>query len=510
VTFATILGTDERLVNRSRGANDGLAHPNRPRKETIMRTLTLFVATLAYGLCAGRVTGAEFDVPGAFPSLQAAVAAASVSADEENYINLSEPVVATTAEVVLDSDFGPTRHLTVRPDPDATYERATVLSLMGCEPAFRLFGAGYVTLQDLDIVRNTTNCSNLIVIAYNEGQNTNNVIERCRIGSTWTVPGAPGFSYLLIQSPYGVVVRNCTFFSYFPGTFDIAIRVGGFGDPAQSLYLYNNVVADHKFFGIRVVDGVPGTLLVLRNNVVVNHPDIDPEPWAFWTEVVAGVTVITSHETAFATAGFEQGGFGLSLCCEPPDGETFLQFEPDELGEAFEQTAWVLDPEFDDPEDNHGLFHLLDLGILHDPGAWGVTVEDGVPAAPDIAVMDDIDRDVRPSGDPAHTDRGSDQVDPVLVAVDHSSLAEARSWAFPAASPTRSAELTFSAPASGTLFVEWFDGAGRRVHASRSEVTRGASGHVVWPEAPTGVYFYRIGIDGQPSTEIRGRLFVMR
>ena len=151
-----------------------------------MRTIFRFVATCAtpvlapLGLATFPVAAADFDVPGAFPTIQAAVVAVEAEAedaDEEHYINITAPVVATTAEVVLDEDLGPTRRLTIRPGPGL--DRATVLSLNGTQPIFRFSDADNVTIQDLDIVRNTTNAADLIVMTYGGfAGNIDNTLER--------------------------------------------------------------------------------------------------------------------------------------------------------------------------------------------------------------------------------------------------------------------------------------------------------------------------------------------
>jgi hypothetical protein len=451
---------------------------------------------LPAALAASPAAAAEFDVPSVFPTLQAAVAAVEAEAADakvEHYVNLTSPVVTTTAEVLLDESFEFQRRVTFRPDPE-TLDRATILSTNGSQPIFRLADASYVTIQDLDIVRNTTNAASLIVMVYGGfAGNIENVIERCRIGSTWTVPGAPGFAYVRIQKPTGVILRNCIFFSLAPGTFDVGIWAHAFGDPANSLHLYNNVVADHRVFGIFVEDGHDGSTLVLRNNVVVNHPDAPVEPFAYRSDVSAGVVVVTSHNTAFASGGLEEQvldalpiSFGTTA--------DFLQFDRDDGVLAFAQTAWTLDPEFDDPEDNDNLFELLPLGVLHTgPEVWGQTVLDGDPHAVDVAVLDDWEGDLRPSGAEAHTDRGADQVETALASA-AAALPEASSWAVAESNPAPAVGVLFRAPAAGTLAFEVFDVAGRRAHRTERAVANGESGRLAWKpgRGAAGVYWWRV------------------
>ena len=75
---------------------------------------------------------------------------------------------------------------------------------------------------------------------------------------------------------------------------------------------------------------------------------------------------------------------------------------------TFQQVLWRVDPA-NDP--NLNLFRLEYGGILHhDDADRGVRVDDGLPNMPDLAVVNDLERDPRPGNDRERTDRGADQV----------------------------------------------------------------------------------------------------
>lgn len=485
-----------------------------------MRTIFRFVATCAtpvlapLGMATLPVAAAEFDVPGDFPTIQLAVAAVEAEAedaDAEHYINLTAPIVPTTAEVVLDEDLGPTRRLTIRPGPDL--DRATVLSLNGTQPIFRFSDADNVTIQDLDIVRNTTNAADLIVMTYGGfAGNIDNTLERCRVGSTWTVPGAANCVYVRIIKPTRTMIRNCMFFALAPGTFDVGISASGFADPDNSVFLYNNVVADHKVIGINIVDGFGGTTLVLRNNVVLNHPDAPVEPWAYRSNVAAAVNVAQSHNVAFASAGAVEQVFGAKpIAVGVP---SFLRFDRDDGIDAFDQVRWVFDPEFDDPEDNENLFCLTMDGMLHDDALdVGQTVlADGAPTPADRAVIDDWEKDLRPSGDPLHTDRGADQAEGAL-ALAAPDVASASSWVVAERNPSRSVAVLYRAPAAGILSFDVIDVAGRRLHRSEKSVVEGDTGRFAWERRPApGVYWVRVRLAPSSGTaaQLTERIVVRR
>lgn len=457
---------------------------------------------------------ADYDVPGGFATLQAAVAAAEVSADLENYVNIAEPIVTTIAEVVIDGSFGPTRHLTIRPHPAALFDRATIASTNGSEPIIRLFGADNVTIQDLDILRNATNNDNLIEMTYAAGTGNHDVfVERCRVGSIWTTPGSAGWVYVKIQNPYSVTIRNSIFFSYVPGNFDLGIHAFGFADPDNILRLYNNDVADFKFQGIRIHDGAAGSTLVLRNNVVSNHPTIAPEPVAYFGDVVAGVTVVTSHNTAFVDAGPVEAQAGAQSIIVP-GAATLLVFTRAQVDDAFHERTWDLAPPWDP---NNDFFRLIEGGVLHDGAAdYGQTAGPGSPNAADVAIVDDWEEDVRASGDPLHTDRGADQVErggATATDVVLGSAPERRLWATPRSNPARTAAVLYRTGEAGQLRFEVFDLAGRLQHFEELRVGASDAGTLEWSGGATsGVVAYRLRLtpaSGAPS-QTTGRIAVVR
>jgi hypothetical protein len=85
-----------------------------------------------------------------------------------------------------------------------------------------------------------------------------------------------------------------------------------------------------------------------------------------------------------------------------------LRFACGQIDEAFVQHTWLIDP-LENP--NIDFYRLVPGGPLHDdPGDAGANVHDGDPHRRDLAVTDDIEKDVRPAGLPLHTDRGADQI----------------------------------------------------------------------------------------------------
>ncbi len=467
------------------------------------------------GLAPAPAVAADFNVPAAFATIQAAVAAAEFSADLENYLNLTEPIVTTVAEIVIDGSFGPTRHLTLRPLPTATFDRATIASTNGSEPIIRLTGADNVTIQDLDILRNATNNDNLIEMMYAAGTGNHDVfLERCRVGSIWTTPGSAGWVYLKIQNPYSVTIRNSIFFSYVPGNFDLGIHAFGFADPDNILRLYNNDVADFRFQGIRIVDGALGSTIVLRNNVVSNHPTIEPEPVAYFSDVIAGVTVVTSHNTAFVDAGPVEAQAGAQSIILP-GAATLLIFTRAEVDDAFHERTWDLTPPWDP---NDAFFRLVLDELLHTGAAAtnGQTVGPASPNAADIAVVDDWERDGRPSGDPLHTDRGADQIErggATATDVGFGPASGARLWAGAQRNPSQTAAVLFRATVAGELRFEVFDLAGQRLHMSERSVRAGDDGVLEWRGAGrSGVIAYRVTLapPAGPTAQAAGRIAIVR
>ncbi len=469
--------------------------------------ITILSAALALSALAG-----QYNVPSDFPTIQAAVAAAEVSADIDNFINLTNPVVFATAEIVIDSDFSCTRKLTIRPHP--TLWRATVASTDGTEPIFTLTDAGCVTFQDLDIVRSTTNSNDLIHMSYGGVGNNDILFERCRIGSVWEGLGSRSWSYLVIWSPYRVVVRNCIFFAYTRGDFDRGILADGLTEPDHALYLYNNLVADYAQRGISIPAAGAG-LIVLRNNIVVNHPDFPPgaEPYAYHSGIDAEEPIIeTSHNVGFASDGHEEElAVGARTIAGGPGAtnEYFIRYDRPAVDDAFVTRTWITDPPWDPNDD---FFDLDWEGILHEVDSWGVTVETGSPAAGDIAVVDDIDREVRPSGVPEHTDRGADQVDAYIAGIPCRPEAKPL-WAEPVDNPSSTISIMFGSGRAGLLRFEVFDVIGRLLYRSERAVRAGEAGKLEWPgPATSAVLLYRLRLvreDG-PAAEVQGKVVLVR
>jgi hypothetical protein len=340
---------------------------------------------------------ANFNVTAAF-SIYAAVAAAAASPDVDNTITITLPSITVTSPVTLGIAFNATRRLVIR--PAATLRRAAIVSTAPNQLIFNLTNADYVTFQDLDIIRNITNNSDLIWCSLGDYI----VFERCRIGSTWTTPGAADKRILYITYPENVLIRNCIFFARVPGTFDTGIEIS-YGDADNEVRLYNNVIADYKEIGIRIMNAIVGpTLVLLRNNVFSNHPSLPVEPIAFHTLVTSGdATILSSHNTIFGNAGHREL-FAAGARDIAGIGFQHLFFAPAAIAGTFVQTTWNLP--HTDP--NPDLFRLTPDGLLNDgPAKYGQNVAD---VAPDYAVLDDIERDTRPTGLPAHTDRGADQI----------------------------------------------------------------------------------------------------
>ncbi|HEX7878700.1 MAG TPA: hypothetical protein VF720_04790, partial [Candidatus Eisenbacteria bacterium] len=263
--------------------------------------LGVLSCSMAVPMSAPRARAAAFDVPGTHVTLQLAVAAAAVSADVDNVITISASPVSTTTTVDIGAAFGPARHLLIRPAP--ALPRASLVNTAPSVPILALASAANVTIQDLDILRNITNNEDVVSIDVCDDI----VIERCRIGSNWTTPGTAGWACVRMTYPTRVLLRNNICFARSPGTFDYGIHAGSFNDPANELRLYNNLVSDYKVYGIRIEGVIGGALVLLRNNVAVNYTNLNPEPIAYRSEVLlGGPTVVTSHNTSFASAGFVQ------------------------------------------------------------------------------------------------------------------------------------------------------------------------------------------------------------
>lgn len=348
------------------------------------------------------VHAAEFLVPSAdHPTLQSAVNAAALN-NELNYITIVTNVLRTSGQTLITAGFNAVNRLIIRPLP--SLKRAVVLSENGLQPAFNLMTASDVTIQDLEILRNTTNARHLIEIT---ADCTRVKLQRCRLGSIWPVTGAAGWAVVYIQAPHEVTVRNCICFATTPGTFDYGIWGQAGTANNDYLLLYHNDVADYALGGIRLIGGGNDTVYVLRNNIVANHPNAPTEPYAFISNVPADVPVVyTSHNTAFATTNRVE----LRLGDREIAGQTasFVRFEKNQLPQAFLLTLWSSSP-LSNPNPN--FYRLLAGGILHsgNPAMRGRSVYNADPEWPDLEVADDIEGHLRPSGNPQHTDRGADQ-----------------------------------------------------------------------------------------------------
>lgn len=348
---------------------------------------------------------AVYRIPDEYNTLHEAVDAAAVSDDRRNTIEIHESPIVTSSVVELPVAFNADRQLTIRPSP--RLRRAIITNndhSSSGQSIFAAAGTGYVTFQDLDIVRNITNRHHLVELSGCHSI----TIERCRIGSIFQ--GSPGWSNLHIARPTDVIVRNSIFFAYSPSTFDHGIWAELATAMGNSLLLYNNVVADYKEQGIHVTGAGDDAFLLLRNNVVANHPSVNPEPFAYDSEVLVDVAVETSYNAAFASVErVEHVGGG----CQSVSGEAgadFLRRAQAQIDGSFVQHTWVVDPAWD-PNTNVDFFRLVRGGPLHsEPADAGTNVRMGAPHERDVAVTDDIEGDVRPAGIPLHTDRGPDQI----------------------------------------------------------------------------------------------------
>lgn len=475
--------------------------------------LCLTALVFAVGPAVPTALAADFFVPSAAtPTLLAAIGAAGGTVDLENtiYLGTSPSVGNYTLGGLFDSDH----HLTIRPDNGAGYVRATIMGAVNNAPVIVMTGVfgsdqGYVTLQDLDILHQGSGCSADVVSVIGYSHST---IERCRIGLNWTTPGPDGLVNLRIQYPTEIVVRNCIMFSLFPGQFDHGIYVFNMPEPTSSVFLYNNLVADYQFSGIRInpVAGVLGGLVILRNNVAVNSLVVAPEPRGYRSEVCAPVEVATSHNFVYATAGFgESVACGISIA-NSGDG-TFSGLAKAAAPPSFMSMTWAFAPPFDA---NPLFFRLVGGGPLHDSVLdFGQDLPvDGAPHLRDIAVVLDIDREGRPGGIPEHTDRGPDQLEPnILTGVEISMPAAGDLWAAPEQNPAHGARVRFSTKRAGTLSFEIFDLAGRRLHRDLRDVSANDAGVLEWNSpSQTGMMLYRVRLIGSESSEARGKILVLR
>ena len=178
------------------------------------------------------------------------------------------------------------------------------------------------------------------------------------------------------------------------------------------MFLYNSNVANHRAAGIILLDRFAGNRYVLRNNLVVNAP-IVLEPYAYASQVPVGAAVLSSHNTAFASGNRVEFVDHNAQPISGPGPFAPLQLLPGLAPLAFQSLVWDTNP-LDDP--NANFYRLVNGGPLHNanPLVRGVTVGVGVPNAIDQGVFDDWESQPRPSGNPAHTDRGADQLELTL------------------------------------------------------------------------------------------------
>lgn len=443
-----------------------------------------------------QATALSLDVPGTHPTLQQAVAAAALSPDVDNVITISVSPVTTSSSITLGAAFHAGRRLVIR--PAANLPRASVANDNPVVPIFDFMSAGYVTLQDLDILRNVTNGHHIVSMFLSE----HIVIERCRIGSHWVAAGTAGWANVFILYPTEITLRNNVMFANATGTFDHGINAGNFNDPANALRLYNNVVSDYGEYGIRIEAVAPNALVLLRNNVAANHVNLVPEPAAYRTEVGLGPQVVSSHNVAFASAALVQSGAGQDIA---GTGANFLNFLKGDVAAAFVATDW--DMVFDANKDH---YRLVDLGPLHDDaGDYGMTV---ASLAPDIEVVDDIEQDYRPGGVTLHSDRGADQLEPGTGNTSAGPLAPGRLEAAPLSNPARRFALHYAAPSAGRLELEVFDLAGRRLHRAERDIQSESSGRFDWAATGhAGLLFFRLRATapGGPQEEVAGRVVLL-
>jgi hypothetical protein len=354
---------------------------------------------------------ATYKVPGDYTTIQEAIDAASFSVERENTIDIGVQF-EYYPNIEIGGAFSENRQLTIRPDPEVEgLNRVTIANRSHNQPIIKIAPDGnfpsFVTLQDLDIIRDATNTEDLIQI-FDSYKIT---IERCRIGSIWNSTGVPEKCYLRIKDVMELVVRNSIFFSYGIGTFDYGIRIDMLTPEVfakHSVFLYNNTVADYKNYGIYAKTGFGDILLMLRNNIVVNN-NVDPDSRAFWSNINDVTEIVTSHNSAFV--GVEDVEEKVIAAAQGISGEEdvgFLRRTRAQVARAFVQHSWIRDP-LQDP--NIDFFRLVRGGPLHNAHTdAGKNVYNGSPSQWDIAITDDIEKDLRPAGIPAHTDRGPDQI----------------------------------------------------------------------------------------------------
>jgi hypothetical protein len=425
--------------------------------------------------------------------------------DLDNTITLSISPISTVSSVSIVGGFGPARHLLIK--PGAPLVRVSVVSPTPGVAIFDLAATGHIVIQDLDILRNVTNNYHLVVLSSCESV----VIERCRIGSNWTTPGSNGWSNIELLYPTEVILRNNIFFAYRPATFDRGIHAFSFNDPANSLRLYNNVVSDYDLYGIHIEAVIPGPLIVLRNNVAVNHTSFLAEPTAYRSDAaIGGPTIATSHNTAYATVGFvELIPGGNQDIAGLPAASQFLRFNRIDVIASFLTRDWSTAPPWDF---NPNYYRLTPGGPLHmNAGQYGFTVTN---VAPDVAVVDDIDKQIRPSGAGPHTDRGVDQIEKGTAAGvdDHRAGNGLTLQASARQNPSKTLVLDYRSEAAGRLTLEVFDVAGRRLSRTERVVGEAGAGSIEAAVTGRGVVIYRLRLEPPEGevVEVSGKAVLVR
>jgi hypothetical protein len=447
-------------------------------------------------------------------TLDAAISAATLNNDPDNFIYVTVSPLYTNGPVKLVPDvnniaihFNDGHRLMFR-SMLTTSPRAEIIDLNPDGDVLTVNNEGGVTIQNLDFLRDITTLHGLMSMSICR----NVTFERCRLGYVNASKGSAGLHLLEIQYPTNVVIRNCDFFSVFPGAFDEDIHILAMTDPDNSLLLYNNDVSGYGTIGIRSDGGMAGALLVLRNNVVENSPAIAPEPTAFSSGVPQDMRVRTSHNSVFASAGFAEALDLNAQSIAGTVGPDFLQLFPSvsvETG-AFITQTWDATP----GAVNATFDHLVATGSLHDPSNPGVTVLNGWPDLTDVAVIDDFDHEPRPSvGAGPHTDRGLDQVDPGSSAASVPTPgATSGLWAAPRRNPSSTLDLAIESSEGGALSVGMFDLGGRQLWSASREIADGAA--LIW-SAPAsraaGVVFYRVRLVSRSGAvrETHGRMVLV-
>lgn len=469
-------------------------------------------AAFALVVAASPARALEIDVPAGNADLQDAINKLAASNDADNFLYITQSPFDWNAAATLSAfQFTDGHRLLIAPRPGMAGGRAQIVNADPSHPLLAANQVGGVVIRDLDLLRSVTNLSELMDLT----MVTDFTLERCHLGYTSASIGDPTKNMVEILYPTHLVIRNCMLFSVMPGAFAQCIHASPFGDPDNSLYLYNDDVSDYHDAGIRLDGSGPeSSLVVMRNCIAFNSPALGTEPVAYSSGAAThNVRVRSSHNTAFASAGhieaIEAGGIDVAGASLPD----FLQLPPtapEEDGDVITR-AWDMAP----GAVNHDFYHLIATAGLHAPATRrGVTVTDGSPTPLDEAVRDDIDDQLRPSlGSDPHTDRGADQLDSETASAASAPPARTRAlWAAPVRNPAAGLALAWRSDAQGTLVIEAFDLAGRTLARARREVAAGASGVLALPVRAGGIAFWRVRLErrGGGSEQVSGRVALVR